>query len=107
MKANMTGKTIVLLALLLGPPSVATTMAASPDFTESYVVIGTLMELDWSAMNGKIKTDLERTIAFTMARPELFKGLAVGDRIAVRLTDQGQVIKVMETAVPELPSLEK
>jgi hypothetical protein len=37
----------------------------------------------------------------------LFKGLSVGERIAVRLDDQGQVIRVMDTTVPELPSPEK
>ncbi|MGH7184074.1 MAG: hypothetical protein ACREJN_19155 [Nitrospiraceae bacterium] len=105
----MTVKTIVLFAMLLGAPSVAMIMAAPPEPTgdKSYVVIGTLAELDWSTMSGKIKTDLERTVAFTMTRPDLFKGVAVGDRIAIRLTDQGQVIKIMETTVPELPSLEK
>ena len=42
-----------------------------------------------------------------MTRPELFKGLSVGERIAVRLDDQGHVIRVMDTTVPELPSPEK
>lgn len=105
----MAVKIIVLLALLLSAPSLATIMAASPEPTgkDSHVVIGTLEELDLVKMSGKIKTDLEQTIAFTMTRPELFKGLSVGERIAARLNDQGQVIKVMEMTVPELPSPEK
>jgi len=44
---------------------------------------------------------------FTMTRPDLFKGLSVGERIGVRLDDQGHVIRVMDTTVPELPSPEK
>ena len=105
----MTVKMIVLLAMLLSAPSLATTMAASPEHTgqDSHVVIGTLQELDMSKMSGKIKTDLGQTVVFTMTRPDLFKGLSVGERIAVRLDDQGQVIRVMDTTVLELPSPEK
>jgi len=106
----LTVKIIVLLALLLSTPSVATTMAASPDEHTgqgTHVVIGTLEELDTSKMSGKIKTDLGQTVVFTMTRPDLFKGLSVGQRIAVRLDDQGHVIRVMDTTVPELPSPEK
>lgn len=105
----MTVKNIVLLAMLLGAPSLATTMAAAPEHTGqgTHVVIGTLEELDLSKMSGKIKTDLGQTVAFTMKQPELFKGLSVGGRIAVRLDDQGQVIRVMDTTVPELPNPEK
>ena len=95
--------------MLLSAPSLATTMAASPEHTgeDTHVVIGTLEELDLSKMSGKIKTDLAQTVAFTMTRPDLFKGLSVGERIAVRLNDQGQVIRVMDTTIPELPSPEK
>ena len=68
-------------------------MATSPEPTgqESHVVTGTLEELDVSAMSGKIKTDLDQTVAFTIQSPDLFKGLSVGERIAVCLDDQGQV----------------
>jgi len=101
----MTVKIIGLLAVLLCAFSWATTMAAAPEHTgqDSHVVTGTLEELDLSKMSGKIKTDLEQTVAFTIKSPELFKGLSVGKRIAVLLDDQGQVVKVMETTVPELP----
>lgn len=105
----MTVKIIGLLALLLSALSWGTTLAASPEQSgqDSNVVTGTLQELDLSKMTGKIKTDLEQTVAFTITKPDLFKGLSVGERIAVRLDDQGHVIKVMNTTVPELPSPEK
>jgi hypothetical protein len=104
----MAVKIIALVAVLLSAPS-AITIAASPEPTgqDSHVVTGTLQELDLTKMTGKIKTDLEQTIAFTITKPDLFKGLSVGERIAVRLDDQGHVIKVMNTTVPELPSPEK
>ncbi len=95
--------------MLVSAPSLATTMAASPEHTGqgTHVVIGTLDELDMSKMSGKIKTDLGQTVVFTMTRQDLFKGLSVGQRIAVRLDDQGYVIRVMDTTVPELPSPDK
>ena len=105
----MTVKIIGLLAVLLCAPALATTMAASPEHPgqDSHVVTGTLEELDLSKMTGKIKTDLEQTVAFTIKNPDLFKGLSVGERIVVRLDDQGQVVKVMATTLPELPIPEK
>ena len=100
----MTFKIIGLLALLYAP-FLATTMAASPEPTgqNSHVVTGILEELDVVKLSGKIKTDLQKTVAFTMKNPDLFKGLSVGEHIAVVLDDGGQVVKVMETTVPELP----
>ena len=105
----MVAKMILLLAMLLGAPSLATIVAASPEETEkdSYVVTGTLEELDLTKASGKIKTDLEQTVAFTLTRPDMFKELSVGKRIVVRLNEKGQVIKVMEMTIPELPSIEK
>lgn len=102
-------KIIILLAMLISPPSLATSKAASPEPTRqgTDVVTGTLEELDLTKMSGKIKTDIGKTVAFTMTRPELFKGLSVGQRIVVGLDDQGRVIKVMDTTVPELPSPDK
>ena len=107
MKCGM--KTIGLLAVLLCAPAFTTTMAASPEATgqDAQVVTGTLEELDLSKMSGKIKTDLAQTVAFTIQNPDLFKGLSVGERIAVRLDDQGRVVKVMATTLPELPIPEK
>jgi hypothetical protein len=105
----MSVKMIALLAMLLSAPYLSMSMAASPEHTGqgTHVVIGTLEELDMSKMSGKIKTDLGQTVVFTMTRPELFKGLSVGERIAVRLDDQGHVIRVMDTTIPELPNPDK
>jgi hypothetical protein len=105
----MTVKIIGLLAVLLCAPALTTTMAVSPEPTgqDSHVVTGTLEELDLSKMSGKIKTDLKQTVAFTIQNQDLFEGLSVGERIAVRLDDQGQVVKVMATTLPELPIPEK
>lgn len=73
----------------------------------SHVVTGTLKELDLPKMSGKIITDRDQTIAFKIKNLDLFKGLSVGQHIAVRLDDHGRAIKVMETTIPELPTPEK
>ena len=67
----MTVKIIGLIAVLLCALSLATTMAASPEHTgqDSHVVTGTLEELDLSKMTGKIKTDLDQTVTFTIKSP--------------------------------------
>lgn len=98
-----------LLALPLCALSFASVLAASPESLDqdSHVVTGTLKELDLAKMTGKITTDLEQTVAFTIKSPDLFKGLSVGERIAIRLDDQGQAVKVMETTIPELPTPEQ
>jgi hypothetical protein len=104
----MTIKTIGLLGVLLCSPALTTTMAAAPDTTgqKSDVVTGTLQELDLSKMSGKIKSDLGPTVAFTIENPDLFKGLSVGEHVAIRIDDKGQAIKVMATILPELPAPE-
>ena len=53
---------------------------------------------------GLIKTDLGKLVFFKVVKPELFKGLTVGQRVAIQLDAQGRAIKVMDTAVPELPT---
>lgn len=103
-------KIILLFTLLLTLPLLMTaTMAASPEpmGQNTHVVIGTLEEFDLSKMSGKITTDLGQTVVFMVTRPDLFKGLSVGQRIAVRLDDQGYVSRVMDTTVPELPGPDK
>jgi hypothetical protein len=98
-------KIIGLLAVLLCPPFLIATNAAAPEQTgqDSHVVIGILEELDLVKLTGKVKTDLQKTVAFTIKNSDLFKRLSVGERIAVVLDNRGQVVKVMETTVPELP----
>jgi len=98
-------KIIGLLAVLLCAPVLATIMAASLESTDrdSHVVAGTLEELDLVKLRGKVTTDLQKTVSFTIKNPDLFKGLTVGEHIAVVLDDRGQVVKVVETTVPELP----
>jgi hypothetical protein len=86
----MATKMLLLLAMLLSAPSLATIVIASPEGTDkdSSVVTGTLEELDLAKASGKIKTDLGQTVVFTLTSPDLFKELSVGKRIAIRLNEK-------------------
>ena len=66
------------------------------------IVSGVLEELDLSSMRGKIKTDLGKPVFFEVTKPELFKGLTVGERITIQVDDRGRAIKVIDMPVPEL-----
>src|SRR4029079_14990901 len=103
----MAAKINLLLAMLLGASSLATIVIASPEEgdKDSYVVTGTLEELDLAKASGKIKTDLGQTVVFTLTSPDVFKGLSVGKRIAVRLNKKEQFIKVMEMPIRNCPAL--
>jgi hypothetical protein len=66
------------------------------------VVTGTLDQLDLSQMKGSLKTDLGKPIFFEIVKPELFKGISVGERVTVQLDDKGRATKVIDMPVPEL-----
>src|SRR5262249_51527087 len=105
----MAAKMMVLLSMLLGAPSWATVLAVTPEQTDkdSYVVTGTLLELDLTKASGKINTYVETWAVSAVTTRDLFRGLWVGNRFTAPINDQAKVIKVMETTIRYLPSTEK
>ncbi len=71
--------------------------------TAHHTVTGTLTTLDLKAGKGMLKTDLGKPLFFNLVRPDLFQSVSVGQRVSVTLTEDGQVVKVMEAAPAELP----
>ena len=69
-----------------------------------HTVTGTLTTLDLKAGKGMLKTDLGKPIFFDLVRPDLFQSVSVGQRVSITLTEDGQVVKVMEAAPAELPA---
>ena len=65
-------------------------------------VTGTLAKLDLPGGKGMLMTDLQKPIFFRLDRPELFERLSIGDRVTVRLDDEGRVLKVIETLPAEV-----
>lgn len=71
--------------------------------TAHHTVTGTLTTLDLKAGKGMIKTDLGKPLFFNLVRPDLFQSVSIGQRVSITLTEDGQVVKVMEAAPAELP----
>jgi hypothetical protein len=71
--------------------------------TAHHTVTGTLTTLDLKAGKGMLKTDLGKPLFFNLVRPDLFQSVSIGQRVSVTLTEDGQVVKVMEAAPAELP----
>ncbi len=72
--------------------------------TAHHTVTGTLATLDLKAGKGMLKTDLGKPLFFSLVRPDLFQSVSVGQRVSITLTEDGQVVKVMEAAPAELPA---
>ena len=95
----------MLVAILVGASGGAAFGEAMPAETREQqpdIVSGMLEELDLSQMKGKIKTDLGKPVFFDVIKPELFKGLTVGEHVTIQVDDYGRAIKVIDTPVPEL-----
>ena len=96
---------VMLVAILVGASGGAAFGEAMPAETREQqpdIVSGMLEELDLSQMKGKIKTDLGKPVFFDVIKPELFKGLTVGEHVTIQVDDHGRAIKVIDTPVPEL-----
>lgn len=68
-----------------------------------HVVTGILDQLDFETGKGLLRTDLDKPVFFQIVRPELFRGLSVGQRVTIGMNEQGQAVKVMEIPPVELP----
>jgi hypothetical protein len=84
------------------PPKGGKPIPQAFEHEATQLVTGTLEELDLTRLKGLIKTDVGKLVFFKVIKPELFKGLTLGQRVAIQLDDQGRAIKVMDTPVPEL-----
>jgi hypothetical protein len=95
----------MLVAILVGGVGAPAFVAATPPEAreqQPVIVSGMLEELDLSQMKGKIKTDLGQPVFFDVIKPELFKGVTVGEHVTIQVDDHGRAIKVIDTPVPEL-----
>ena len=78
---------VMLVAILVGASGGAAFGEAMPAETREQqpdIVSGMLEELDLSQMKGKIKTNLGKPVFFDVIKPELFKGLTVGEHVTIQ-----------------------
>ena len=83
-------------------PAAAQTVAAAQEDTFPQIVSGTLVKLDWTTLQGMIRTDLGKPVFFEVPKAYLFENVTVGARITLQLDPDGQAVKVMNTSLPDL-----
>ncbi|MCC2643668.1 MAG: hypothetical protein K0S45_4081 [Nitrospira sp.] len=94
----------LLFGLLVIWFSPGPTVGLAEGATEAHETIsGTLNMVNVAEKKGAITTDLGKEVAFQIAKPELFINLSVGQRVTIKLDDQGRAVRVMDSAAPELP----
>jgi hypothetical protein len=65
-------------------------------------VSGVVERLDGT--KGMLRTPTGKPIFFDIVKPELFKGITVGQHVTIQLDEQGRAIKAIESqSIPELP----
>ena len=78
---------------------------SQPAEMDSQTVSGIIEQLDLATNRGMLKTSLGKPIFFDIAKPELFKGITVGQQVTIQLDEHGRAIKAIEShAIPELPA---
>jgi hypothetical protein len=72
---------------------------------DSLTVTGVIERLDLSAKKGLIKTATGKPVFFEIVKPELFKGMSIGQRVTLQLDEHGRAVKAIEMqSIPELPA---
>ena len=96
---------IVLMAVLILGGGAASTYASSSERADqtSQEFSGTVEEVNATTMKILVKTDIGKSVAVEVSKPELLKDLGLGDRITVQVNEQGKATKIMKnTVIPEL-----
>lgn len=101
---------VLMVVLILGGG--ASTYASSSERADqtSQTFSGTVEEVNTTTMKILVKTDIGKSVAVEVSKPELLKDLGLGDRITVQVNEQGKATKIMKnTVIPELkaPGAEK
>jgi hypothetical protein len=101
---------IVSLLLVLGigvgvPDPGLSEDAGSSAAQQSLTVTGVIERLDFSSHKGLLKTSTGKPVFFEIVKPELFKGMTIGQRVTLQLDEHGRAVKAIETqSIPELPA---
>ncbi len=94
-----------LFTLMLTMGQMTGPVWGQPAETDSHTVSGIIEQLDLTTNKGMLKTSLGKAIFFDIEKPELFKGITVGQQITIQLDEHGRAIKAIEShSIPELPA---
>lgn len=107
---NMMFRKVMAVMLMVGvmagvPGLILSQDAGTPAGQEQLTVTGILERLDLSANKGLLKTSTGKPVFFDIIKPELFKGMTIGQRVTLQLDEHGRAIKAIESqSIPELPA---
>ena len=88
-----------------GAPGLVLSQGTGSSEGQGVTVTGIIERLDLSANKGLLKTPLGKSVFFEIIKPELFKGIAIGQRVTLQLDEHGRAIKAIESqSIPELPA---
>ncbi|MBX3320625.1 MAG: hypothetical protein KF890_12155 [Nitrospira sp.] len=91
---------ISLLSLLTLLP----TRAISSSSEQDEVVSGVLESVNEKSNTVQIRNALDQPIFLKITKPHLLEGITPGERVTVTVNKQHEIIKLIETPIPELQS---
>ena len=91
---------VPLLMLVL----VAPTVAHGGTTERGEVVSGVLESVNAESNTVQIRNALDQPIFLKITKPHLLEGITPGERVTVVVNEQHEIIKLIETPIPELPS---
>jgi hypothetical protein len=102
----MTVALVIMVGIGTPPPESAWAAdSGAPAAQERLLVTGTIEQLDLSEHKGLLKTATGKPVFFDIVKPELFKGMRIGQEVTLQLDEHGRAIKAIETqSIPELPA---
>ena len=91
---------ISLLSLL----PLMSTHAVDSSAERGEVVSGVLESVNEESNTIQIRNALDQPIFLKITKPHLLEGITPGERVTVVVNEQHEIIKLIETPIPELPS---
>ncbi len=88
-----------LLSLFLLVSMVPHSAATEPD----QMVSGVLESVNMESNTVQIRNSLDQPIFLKITKPHLLQGITPGERVTVVVNEQHEIIKLIETPIPELP----
>jgi hypothetical protein len=93
------------IGIVVPDPGLGQDGGSSSGAPDSLTVTGVIERLDLAARKGLIKTATGKPVFFEIVKPELFKGMTIGQRVTLQLDEHGRAVKAIEMqSIPELPA---
>ena len=97
---------LFITVVAAGTPGMAVDQAAGSAADQKEVTVtGVIERLDLAAKSGMLTTPTGKPVFFQIVKPELFKGISIGQQVTIQMDEHGRAIKAIESqSIPELPA---